>query len=232
MGFISTELVLYIIIGIIVFDYIFERILDYLNSTYWSDELPEELSDIYEADKYKKSQQYLRVKQRFSILVSSISFIAMILMLLLGGFAFLDQLCRSITLHPILMALLYFGILGLAADILSTPFSIYNTFVIEERFGFNKTTVRTFILDKFKGLFLGLIIGGGLLSLIVWIYTSTGAWFWFIAWIVVSVFMIFMTMFYSNVIVPLFNKQEPLESGELRKAIESYAFRVKFKLKN
>ncbi len=232
MEFITAELILYIIIGIIAFDYIFERILDYLNSTYWSDELPEELSDIYEADKYKKSQQYLRVKQRFSLLVSSISFIAMILMLVLGGFAFLDQLTRSITPHPILMALLYFGILGLAADILSTPFSIYNTFVIEERFGFNKTTVRTFILDKFKGLFLGLIIGGGLLSLIVWIYISTGAWFWLIAWIVVSVFMIFMTMFYSNVIVPLFNKQKPLESGELREAIESYAFRVKFKLKN
>lgn len=232
MEFITAELILYIIIGIIAFDYIFERILDYLNSTYWSDELPEELSDIYEADKYKKSQQYLRVKQRFSLLVSSISFIAMILMLVLGGFAFLDQLTRSITPHPILMALLYFGILGLAADILSTPFSIYNTFVIEERFGFNKTTVRTFILDKFKGLFLGLIIGGGLLSLIVWIYISTGAWFWLIAWIVVSVFMIFMTMFYSNVIVPLFNKQKPLESGGLREAIESYAFRVKFKLKN
>lgn len=232
MEFITAELILYIIIGIIAFDYIFERILDYLNSTYWSDELPEELSDIYEADKYKKSQQYLRVKQRFSLLVSSISFIAMILMLVLGGFAFLDQLTRSITPHPILMALLYFGILGLAADILSTPFSIYNTFVIEERFGFNKTTVRTFILDKFKGLFLGLIIGGGLLSLIVWIYISTGAWFWLIAWIVVSVFMIFMTMFYSNVIVPLFNKQKPLESGELREAIESYASRVKFRLKN
>lgn len=232
MEFITAELILYIIIGIIAFDYIFERILDYLNSTYWSDELPEELSDIYEADKYKKSQQYLRVKQRFSLLVSSISFIAMILMLVLGGFAFLDQLTRSITPHPILMALLYFGILGLAADILSTPFSIYNTFVIEERFGFNKTTVRTFILDKFKGLLLGLLIGGGLLSLIVWIYISTGAWFWLIAWIVVSVFMIFMTMFYSNVIVPLFNKQKPLESGELREAIESYAFRVKFKLKN
>jgi len=223
---------LYIIIAIIVFDYVFERILDYLNSTYWSDELPAELSDIYDADKYRKSQQYLKVKQRFSFIVSSVSFIAMILMLVLGGFAYLDEFVRTITIHPILMALLFFGILGLAADILATPFSIYNTFVIEERFGFNKTTIKTFILDKFKGLLLSVIIGGGLISLIIWIYMSTGSWFWLVAWAVVSLFMIFMTMFYSNVIVPLFNKQAPLEDGELRSAIETYSSKVMFRLKN
>ncbi len=227
-----VDTLLYIIIGIIVFDYVFERILDYLNSTYWSDELPAELSDIYDADKYRKSQQYLKVKQRFSFIVSSVSFIAMILMLVLGGFAYLDVFVRTITIHPILMALLFFGILGLAADILATPFSIYNTFVIEARFGFNKTTIKTFILDKFKGLLLSVIIGGGLISLIIWIYMSTGSWFWLVAWAVVSLFMIFMTMFYSNVIVPLFNKQAPLEDGELRNAIEAYSSKVMFRLKN
>lgn len=225
-------ILLYIIIGIIVFDYLFERVLDYLNSTYWSDKLPEELQDIYDAEKYRKSQNYLKVKQRFSLIVSSFSFIAMILMLVLGGFAYLDGIVRSVTTHPILMAMLYFGILGLLADILSTPFSIYSTFVIEERFGFNKTTTRTFILDKLKGLVLAIIIGGGLLALIIWIYTSTGQWFWLIAWASVSIFMVFMTMFYSNFIVPLFNKQEPLEEGSLREEIESYSLKVKFRLKN
>jgi len=225
-------ILLYIIIGIIVFDYVFERVLDYLNSTFWSDELPEELSDIYDAEKYRKSQQYLKVKQRFSLIVSTISFIAMITMLVLGGFAYIDEIARRFTTQPILLALLFFGILGLAADILFTPFSLYNTFVIEERFGFNKTTFRTFILDKLKGLLLAIIIGGGLLALIIWIYLSTGPWFWLIAWAVVSVFMIFMTMFYSNVIVPLFNKQQPLEDGELRIAIEAYSSKVKFRLKN
>jgi STE24 endopeptidase len=223
---------LIIIVVILVFGYVMERFLDYLNATWWSTDLPEELKGIYDADKYRKSQDYLRTNQRFSTVTSSLSFAAMMLMLLLGGFAWLDGVVRYYTHHPILMALLFFGILGLAADILSVPFSLYHTFVIEERFGFNKTTPKTFILDKVKGLFLGAVIGGGLLALIVWIYDATGHWFWLIAWGAVSLFSVFMTMFYSSLIVPLFNKQTPLEEGELRKAIESFASDVGFKLKN
>ena len=227
-----AQILFYIIVGIIIFDYLLERLLDYLNTTYWSDTLPVELEDIYDAEKYKKSQLYLRVKQKFSIIVDSFSLVAMLLMLFLGGFAYLDQFVRHYTTNPILMSLLFFGILGLAADTLSTPFSAYSTFVIEEKFGFNKTTVKTFILDKFKGLVIGVLIGGGLLALVVWIYESTGNWFWVIAWIVISGFMIFMSMFYSNVIVPIFNKQVPLEKGELREEIEGFAGNVGFKLKN
>ncbi len=227
-----AEVLFYIIIAIIVFEYLLERYLDYLNSTYWNNELPQELEGIYDTQKYRKSQDYLRVNQRFSQLTDTFSFVLMMLMLIFGGFAFLDGFVRQYTTDPILMALLYFGILGLAADILSTPFSVYDTFVIEEKFGFNKTTVKTFILDKVKGWVLGMIIGGGLLSLVIWIYEATGQWFWLIAWGVLSVFMIFMTMFYSNVIVPLFNKQTPLEEGDLRKAIENFAARVSFRLRN
>ena len=227
-----AEILFYIIIAIIVFEYLLERYLDYLNSTYWNNELPQELEGIYDTQKYRKSQDYLRVNQRFSQLTDTFSFVLMMLMLIFGGFAFLDGFVRQYTTDPILMALLYFGILGLAADILSTPFSVYDTFVIEEKFGFNKTTVKTFILDKVKGWVLGMIIGGGLLSLVIWIYEATGQWFWLIAWGVLSVFMIFMTMFYSNVIVPLFNKQTPLEEGDLRKAIENFAARVSFRLRN
>ncbi|MCK4678501.1 MAG: M48 family metallopeptidase [Bacteroidales bacterium] len=224
--------ILIIIIALLIFGFVVERILDFLNSTFWSDQLPQELEGIYDSDKYKKSQDYERVNHKFSTITATISFIAMLLMLLFNGFAWVDNLVRQYTVNPILMALLFFGLLGFASDILSTPFSIYGTFVIEEKFGFNRTTVKTFILDKIKGLFLGAIIGGGLLALIIWIYESTGPYFWMIAWAAITLFMLFMTMFYSTLIVPLFNKQTPLQEGELRSAIQSFSKSVGFKLKD
>ena len=227
-----TQIFLYIILIILVFDYILERFLAYLNSTYWNDKLPEELEELYDQEKYGKSQQYEKQKQRFSFVVSTLTFLIMILMLTLGGFAILDLWVRKFTLNPILLTLLYFGILGVASLILSLPFDIYYTFVLEEKFGFNKTTPKIFILDKLKGLLLGAVIGGGLLALIVFIYQSTGNAFWLIVWAVIAFFMIFMTMFYSNLIVPLFNKQKPLDAGPLRDAIEKFAIKVGFKLKN
>ena len=226
------QLVFNIIIVIIIFDYLLERLLDYLNGTRRSNDLPAELAGIYDAEKYRESQEYDKVKSRFSFFTSTLSLIVMLAILFFGVFAWLDDFVRGYTQNPILMALLFFGILGFAADILSTPLSIYSTFVIEEKFGFNKTTPRTFILDKLKGWLLAAIIGGGLMALIIWIYESTGEWFWLIAWGVISGFTIFMTMFYSNIIVPLFNKQEPLEDGSLRSKIESFAKQVGFKLQN
>ena len=227
-----AQTLLYIIVAILVVDFILERVLDWLNSTYWSDELPAELEGIYDAEEYKRSQQYLKVNHRFSMVTSSLNFVLVLAMVLFGGFALVDQWARQLTSDPILMALIFFGILGLAADLLGTPFSAYATFVIEERFGFNTTTVKTFILDKLKGWGMGIIIGGGLLALIVWIYTIAGEWFWLIAWGAISGFSIFMSMFYSDLIVPLFNKQTPLEEGELRDAIEAYAASVGFQLRD
>lgn len=227
-----TEMIFYIIIAILVFDYILERLLDYLNSRLWSNALPEELEGIYDADKYKLSQDYTKVNTKFSIYSDTVSFVVMMLMLLLGGFAFLDRVVWSVSENPILMSLMFFGALSAASDLLGLPFSIYGTFVIEERFGFNRTTVKTYILDKLKGLVLAAIIGGGILSLVVYIYMVTGTWFWLIAWGVITAFTMFMFMFYSNLIVPLFNKQKPLEEGELRNAIEAFANEVNFKLKN
>ena len=221
-----------IIIFIIILDFLFERFLDYLNTTRWSTKLPDELKGIYNSEKYCRSQNYLKVNHKFSMLTSTVSFLAMLAMLIFGGFAFVDQLVRGWSDNPVIMAVLFFGIIGFAADLLSIPFSVYDTFVIEEKFGFNKTTPKTFILDKIKGWLLGAVIGGGLLALIVWIYESTGQWFWLIAWGAVTFFMVFMTMFYSNLIVPLFNKQTPLEEGELRDEIESFSAKVGFKLVN
>lgn len=221
-----------VIIAILIFDFILERILDYLNTTRWSDKLPDEVKGIYDEEKYRKQQAYSKVNHRFGMLTSSFSFLLIMLMLFFGGFALINNWAVSVSENPIWSALFFFGILLLASDILTTPFDLYSTFVIEEKFGFNKTTAKTYILDKLKGWLLGAIIGGGLMALIIWIYTKTGNSFWLWVWLVVSAFSIFMAMFYSSLIVPLFNKQTPLEDGELKTAINEFASKVGFKLDN
>ena len=222
----------YLILAILIVDFLLERVLEYLNTIRWSDALPDELKGIYDEDRYRKSQLYLKEKQHFSWVTDSVTFVAMVAILCLGGFVWLDDLLRRISENPILLALLFFGIIGFISSLVMTPFELYGTFVIEEKFGFNTTTIKTFILDKLKGWLLGVLIGGGILALIIWIYTTTGNYFWLIVWGVITLFMIFMSMFYSNLIVPLFNKQKPLDSGELRDAIESFANKVGFRLKN
>lgn len=227
-----SQILLYIIIGLLVADFIFERILEYLNSTQWSDQLPEEVKDIYDEEKYQRQQAYEKINFRFSLLSSSFSFVVVLLMFLFAGFAWVNGLALSVSANPILTALVFFGILMLASDLINTPFSVYDTFVIEEKFGFNKTTPKTFVLDKFKGYLLGAIIGGGLLALIIYLYQLTTTSFWIYAWLVISGFSVFMVLFYSNLIVPLFNKQTPLPEGELKSAIENFAVKAGFKLDN
>ncbi|MCK4699547.1 MAG: M48 family peptidase, partial [Bacteroidales bacterium] len=164
----------YIILAIVVFDFALERLLDWLNSTRWSSKLPDELMGIYDPDRYKKSQKYEKENQKFGKLTSSFSLSIMVAMLFLAGFAVVDNWAREISANQIVIALIFFGILGLAMDIVNTPFNLYDTFVIEEKYGFNKTTLKTFFLDKVKGWILSLIIGGGLLALIIWFYMLTG----------------------------------------------------------
>lgn len=224
--------IFWIIIAILVFDFILERYLDYLNTTRWSTQLPDEVKGIYDEEKYRQQQAYSKTNHRFGMLTSSFSFVLIMLMFFLQGFALVNGWAASISTNPIWEALIFFGILLLASDILTTPFSVYSTFVIEEKYGFNKTTAKTFILDKLKGWLLGAVIGGGLLALIIFIYTKTGSLFWLYVWIVISGFSIFMAMFYSSLIVPLFNKQRPLEDGELKQAIQDFASKVGFKLDN
>ena len=226
------QMILYIIVAIILLDYVFDRVMDYLNASRWSKTLPAELRGIYDEEKYRRSQEYSRVKMRFGIITSTLSFVFILLMLTLGGFGYLDGLVRTYTEHPVWMALLFFGILGLASDILSTPFDIYGTFVIEERFGFNRTTPKTYLFDKIKGWMISLVIGGGLLAVFVWFHDTAGNLFWLYAWILFTGFSVFMMMFYSTLIVPLFNKQKPLEEGPLRTAIEDFAEKAGFRLDN
>lgn len=224
--------VFWIIAAILVADFIQERYLDYLNTTRWSDRLPEEVKGIYDEEKYRQQQTYTKVNHQFGMITSSFSFLLIMLMLFFRGFALVNEWAAAISGNAVWSGLIFFGILMLVADILTTPFDAYDTFVIEERFGFNKTTVKTYILDKLKGWLLGAVIGGGLLALVIWIWTLTGKNFWIFVWMVISAFSIFMAMFYSNLIVPLFNKQTPLEEGELRDAIKRFAEKAGFRLDN
>ncbi|MDQ3190203.1 MAG: M48 family metallopeptidase [Bacteroidota bacterium] len=224
------QIIFYLIIVIIVFNYFFERILSYLNINNMKAQLPKEAEDIYDENKYRKSQEYNKESSKFSIISSTLGFILILGMLFFEGFAYVDVLARSISENPIIIALLFFGILAIASDIIFTPFDIYDTFVIEEKYGFNKTTTKTYIMDKIKGYLLGAIVGGGLIALITWFYYSTGIYFWVYTWVALIIFMVLSSMFYASLIIPLFNKLTPLPEGELRSAIESYCKKTDFKL--
>jgi len=228
----NSETLFYIIIAIILIDFIIDKILDTLNAGKFDDPIPTELDDVYDAEEYEKSQRYKKERFKFGMITSTFSVLLTLGFIVFDGFAFVDEIARNISDHPILIALIFFGIIMLGSDILMTPFSWYSTFVIEDKYGFNKTTKRTFLLDKLKGLAMTTIIGGGILALIVWFYQFAGEDFWWYAWILVAVFSIFMNMFYAKLIVPLFNKQTPLKDGSLRSKIEAYASNVGFQLDN
>lgn len=228
----QPDTLFYILISIITISFIIDKILDFLNSKHFDDEIPTKLADVYDEVAYKKSQAYKKTNAKFSNLTSTFSIVLTLSFFFADGFKYIDDFARSFTNHPILVALIFFGLIMLGSDLLTTPFSYYKTFVIEEKFGFNKTTKKIFWLDKLKGWLMSSFIGGGILALIIWFYQLTGTNFWVYAWILVAVFSLFMNMFYAKLIVPLFNKQKPLEDGELKFAIEKYSKKVDFKLNN
>jgi STE24 endopeptidase len=229
---VSKEIIFYIIIALFVFEFILSKTLDYLNTKNWSTKLPKELKEIYDEKKYSKSMEYEKVKYSFGSLTWIFSFIIMLLVLVFGGFGWLDSLVRSWTDSYILTGLYFFWIIILIQTLISLPISYYSNFVIEEKFGFNKMTRKLFFVDTIKSLLLSTIIGWWILSLIIFLYTLDENNFWLYAWGVVTFFSIFMMMFYSSVIVPLFNKQTLLEKWKLRNAIEKFAKKVGFKLDN
>ncbi len=228
----TYNIVFFIMIGVLLFGYLLERVLDTLNLKHTLPALPAELSGIFDAGEYKRSQLYKRDNTRFSFLTSTASLLVLGAVFFLGGFGWLDDRISGLTSRYIPHVLIFFGSIALVGDLVNTPFTLYDTFVIEERYGFNRTTLKTFLLDKVKGWLLGLVIGGGILALVTWIYMLTGAWFWIIVLGVITLFSLLMTTFYSNLIVPLFNKQTPLEDGSLRSKIEAFAGSVGFRLEN
>ncbi len=220
----------FLIIIIIVLGHVSGLYLDYLNSKMWADTPPDKLSDIIDREKYKKSQNYYRSNTNFSNITSTFFLVIILLMLFSGGFAWIDGIAGELSNNRVLVSIIFFGILFLGFDLLNLPFSWYGTFKIEEKFGFNKTSKKTFFADHLKSWLMVILIGGPLIALITWIYYEAGEMFWIYVWIVITLFSVFMTMFYSELIVPVFNKQKPLEEGELRNEIESMALKAGFKL--
>ena len=228
----EPQVLLYIIIGIVAISYLFDQVLDYINLKHQRTDIPKEVEAFYDKDKYLKSLAYHKEQTYFSFLTSAFSVVLSLIMLFSGGFGWLDGLLRPMIGSEVLLALAFFGVLMLASDMLTTPFQWYSTFVIEEKYGFNRTTVKTFIADKLKGYLLSAIIGGGLLSLLIYLVRLLGADFWIWFAIIASAFILFMNMFYTSLILPLFNKLTPLQDGELKTAIETFARKVDFPLDN
>jgi STE24 endopeptidase len=222
----------YILLLIIIAKYLFDSYLDLLNAKNFNQPIPEELKGIYNTEEYKKSQAYKKENFKFSTISSGFSVISTVLFFAFDGFAFVNSLVQSLTSNQILITLLFFGIIIFASDLISLPFSYYKTFVIETKYGFNKSTLKTFFLDKIKGWLMMLFIGGGILALITLFYIKTTSNFWIYTWMLIAVFTIFMNLFYSKLIVPIFNKQTALPDGDLKNEIKKYAQNVHFKIDN
>lgn len=228
----SAETLLLVFLLIISIEFIFEKVLSYLNYSALRDELPDKLKGIYDEDKYRKSINYNRENARFGFLTSVLSFVLIVVLISTGFFGTLDAWIRTFMENEILVSLVFFGVLYLASDILSIPFSLYDTFVIEEKYGFNKTTPKLFISDKLKGYLLALILGGILITALLMLIRFMGRDFWLYFWLVITAFTIFMNIFYTTLIVPLFNKLVPLDNEELKTYILDYSRKVRFPIDN
>ena len=228
----SPQVLLVLIVSITSIGYVCEQILDYINLKHQREDMPDEIAAFYDRTKYIKSLAYHRELTHFSFFTSAFGFILSLAMLLLGGFGWIDNYLQSVISQDILRALAFFGILMFASDILNIPFQLYSTFVIEEKYGFNKTTVKLFFTDKLKGYLLTAVIGALLISLMMYLIQVMGQhfWIWFAA--VAAAFILLVNMFYTSVILPLFNKLTPLPDGVLKSAIESFSGKVKFPLDN
>lgn len=211
-----------LLIALVILNYLVESLLKILNYKESKKPLHPRLADLYSESEYRRSLEYSQANFRFSIISSSYSIVIMIVALASGLFGAIDTWVRGQVSSEILVAILFFAIIGIASDLLDLPFDIYGTFVIESKFGFNKTSAKTFIVDKVKGYALAALIGGGLLALIIFIYQETESAFWILGWLILSIFSLVMFMFGTTLILPLFNKLKPLEDGELKDEILQY----------
>lgn len=228
----TYEFIFWLILTFLVFEFLVSKILAYLNKTRWSETLPKEAKDIYDEKEYAKSMSYEKTKYTFSNISGIFSFVVILVAVIFGLFWKVYTFSASFGFSEILTNLIFFWIIGLIQMIISLPFSYYSTFVIEEKFGFNKMTKKLFFTDLLKSSLIWVIIWWVLLSALIWIYQMTWNYFWIWAWVLMTTFSVFMMMFYSSVIVPIFNKQTPLEKGSLRDKIEDFAEKMWFKLDN
>ena len=229
----NSELILLIILFVIAVNYLLDLFSGLLNYRSFNDKIPSNVRDIYNKEEYEKSQKYKKENFRFNLFISSYSFIILVTVLYSGYFGVLDSTIRNYTLeNEISPSVLFFFSIYLINDIILLPFQFYRVFVIEQKYGFNTMSLKTFILDKLKGylltLIVGLIVMVPLLILILLFPQS----FWIYSWILLSFFMIFLNMFYTSLIVPLFNKLTPIDDGDLKDSLNSYAEKVGFSLSN
>lgn len=221
-----------IILATILISFLLDLVADWLNLCALSDRIPAEFEGVYDAEKYRQSQEYTRVNTRFGFLTSTFNLAVSLIFWFAGGFQWLDQIARGWGFSSIVTGILYIGVLVIARTLLSLPFNIYDTFVIEERFGFNKTTPFVFVTDLLKGLGLGIVIGVPILAGVLAFFEYAGALAWLYCWIVLTIVTLFLQFIAPTWIMPLFNKFTPLEDGELRESIMAYARRADFPLEN
>ena len=216
----------------LVLDFSLKLVSDLLNLKSLKLELPFVLQDIYNQEDYRKSQEYLRTTTRFGLVDSSFTLLILLAFWFSGGFNWFDQVVTGWNFVPVVTGLRYIGILLFAYSLIKLPFDIYSTFVIEERFGFNKTTRRTFLLDMLKGFILALLLGGLLLAGILALFQYVGIYAWVYCWAAVVIFSLAMQYVAPTWIMPLFNKYTPMAEGELKEAILKYTGSVNFPIKN
>ena len=228
----GPESVFILLILIIILNFLKDYYLSYLNSKNFRNKIPQIISDVYDEKKYLESQNYKQTQYKFSKFLKFYGLILILLFFLFDGFFILDQFTRGLFDSSILVSLSFLGILYFGNDILTIPFSIYYTFVIEERFGFNKTTLKLFILDKIKSWIITILLGGGILYFLLLIVDLYGDKFWIPAWIFLTLISVLINGLYAQLIVPLFNNQTKLEEGDLRSQIEDYSQKVGFDLSN
>jgi STE24 endopeptidase len=221
-----------LLIGVVAFGFLLRKTLSYLNYRQPVPKVPDTLSDYLTDQKLQESKKYQNENYKFGVISGLFSFVLTLLFISQGWFGAIDSWLKTFEIAPLLESVVFFGLIFIGSDILSLPFDYYSTFVIEEKFGFNKSTVKTFFSDKLKGYLLSILIGGGLLLLFLWLVHQIGADFWWIFWIIAAGFMVFVNLFYTALILPLFNKLTPLAEGELKEEILRYAKSVNFPLDN
>ena len=227
-----SQILYWTIIAFILADFCIELTLTYLNVKASKWPIPDILKGLYDDEKYRKQQAYSMENRKVNLLTTTLSMFLTLGFFAFGGFSWLDGVVRNMTGSYVLRSLFFFGFFFVVEFILSLPFSIYSTFSIEERYGFNKSTPKLFAADTIKSFLLSAVINGGLLVLATWIYTVSPEWFWLISFVVYLLITLFFQYFYSELIVPLFNKQTPLEEGPLRESIEAFARKTGFELEN
>ena len=218
----------FIIIGALIVEYLLSTISSLLNMNSITSTIPDGFQEYYDDKKYSKSQEYLKDKTKLGLYSSTFSLILTLIVIHFGLFGFLDEFVRSNSTHYIISGLLFFGILFLINDILNIPFSLYSTFVVEEKYGFNKTSIHTFIADKCKGYGLTIVFGSAIMVPVFYFFNTFQDNGWWIAWALITAFMIAVQPLFVHVIAPMFNKFTPLEEGDLKTAIEEFANKVSF----